>query len=50
MTVGTLLGVEVGGLPAALPPGKRGGRAVRLSMEAARILQATADSVVAAWR
>ncbi len=46
VVVGTLLGMEVGGLPAELEPGVHGGRSIRLSVEAAGVLQATADSVV----
>lgn len=50
VVVGTLLGAEVSGLPGELPAGERGGRAVSLDEEAARTLQAVADSVVDAWR
>ena len=50
VTVGTLLGVEVTGLPAEIPAGRRGGRPVALSVEDAAVLQTVADSVVAAWR
>lgn len=50
VVVGTLLDARVQGLPGRLPAGSRGGPPVVLEEAVARILQATADSVVARWR
>jgi hypothetical protein len=50
VAVGTLFGDAVTALPAELEPGPNGGRAISLDAEAAPILRAIADSVVAAWR
>jgi hypothetical protein len=48
--VGTLLERASTGLPAMLPAADPDGRVIDLDAETAAILQATADSVVAAWR
>lgn len=50
VVVGTLLGERVTGLPAALDAPAGGGRGVALDPAVAPVLQAVADSVVAAWR
>lgn len=50
VAVGTLYGDAVTGLPAELEPAPDDGRRISLDAEAAPILQAIADSVVAAWR
>jgi hypothetical protein len=50
VVTGTLFGDRVQGLDARLEPGPNGGRVIALDESAATVLQAIADSVVAAWR
>lgn len=50
VVVGTLFDAPMTGLPPVMPAGRRNGVSVSLGAEAAGVLQALADSTVAAWR